>query len=454
MKKIRIVVSLIALLLAIGCSSGESEKDTAPPVILEISASSVTRATAIVAWTTDERAAGHVEYGIDDNYGERVQTDETLSISQSVGLSGLLADTVYHYRIVLWDATGNETVSADYTFRTADDLLVGAYYYPWWNDPKWREQPKGYAQTPSLGQYNSRHVEVIDQHISWATDYGIDFFPMSWWGPRWEYKGENDAWRDRATEDFFDVSDQRTPVDLSLCILYETNGRFKKGPDGFRPDTVRDDGRTNEQVLMQDFNYFVANFFDRPSYLRVNDRPIVFVADADNFRDWDSAFTAMRAEMDGKGYDVMLVGMLSCWQDPDWGKFHYYDAVTCYHMFASDPSKVSIVDSTVDHADFLDKVDERYQTWQARVAVLIPNVIPGYDDSLASSGQLVHLPRSPEFFDDYWDLARRHLDPRRAWNMVMITSFNEWHEGTQVEPAEEYSLDYLEAVMRNSRLQQ
>ncbi len=355
--------------------------------------------------------------------------------------------------LVVYCVPGCSPFDNNSEMSTGDSLLVGAYYYPWWNTPKWAEQPEGYIYAPSLGWYNSRDAQVISQHISWAVDYGVDFFCISWWGPRWQYKGENDAWRDRAFGDFLKVTDQRAPSDLKLCVLYETNGRLKRDEDGFHPQTVTDDGRTNEQVLLQDFDYFAANFFDRPSYLRMNDRPVVFIYDSQHFRHWDNSFTGLRREMDGRGYDIMLVGMLNFWEDPDWSKFHLHDAVTCYHMFTSDADIVRITDSEVDVADFLTKVEQRYQIWKQRVVNFIPNVIPGYDDTIRGSGQAASLPRSVEFFDNYFQAALQYLEPAQDWNVIMVTSFNEWHEGTTIEPAEEYGLDYLEALKDNSELQ-
>lgn len=121
-------------------------------------------------------------------------------------------------------------------------------------------------------------------------------------------------------------------------------------------------------------------------------------------------------------------------------------------MFVSDPNVLDFTDSQADHEDFLDKVDQRYRVWQQRVVNIIPNVIPGYNDSIRAQGQPRYLPRDVDFFEDYWDIAHSYLEPARSWNMVMITSFNEWHEGTQIEPADEYGLDYLRIVGENSSL--
>ena len=66
------------------------------------------------------------------------------------------------------------------------DYNVGVHYYPWYyNDfhggQYLREHLKP-KQLPELGEYNDRDEAVINQHIEWSHDAGIDFWSASWWG--------------------------------------------------------------------------------------------------------------------------------------------------------------------------------------------------------------------------------------------------------------------------------
>lgn len=91
--------------------------DTTPPVISNV-ASATGAGTATITWTTDEVATSQVEYGLTTSYGTLSPLDPTLTTSHSVSLSGLARRTTYHYRVRSKDAAGNESVSADYTFKT------------------------------------------------------------------------------------------------------------------------------------------------------------------------------------------------------------------------------------------------------------------------------------------------------------------------------------------------
>lgn len=92
--------------------------DTTSPIISDVRISSINESNATVTWDTDESATSHVEYGETSAYGTVIALNEDLVISHSVNLSGLEPNTTYHIKVKSKDASGNEAVSADYTFST------------------------------------------------------------------------------------------------------------------------------------------------------------------------------------------------------------------------------------------------------------------------------------------------------------------------------------------------
>jgi glycoprotein endo-alpha-1,2-mannosidase len=69
---------------------------------------------------------------------------------------------------------------------------------------------------------------------------------------------------------------------------------------------------------------------------------------------------------------------------------------------------------------------------QAHAAKLLcaPSVGPGYDARRGSGDPVVKLRRNGATYDSMWKMAIQAGADR-----VTITSYNEWHEGTQIEPA-------------------
>ncbi len=92
--------------------------DSTPPVLSNILATSNTSTGATVTWTTDEGADSQVDYGTTASYGNSTVLDATKVTSHAVSLTGLTASTTYHYRVRCRDASGNPSVSGDYTFTT------------------------------------------------------------------------------------------------------------------------------------------------------------------------------------------------------------------------------------------------------------------------------------------------------------------------------------------------
>ena len=309
-----------------------------------------------------------------------------------------------------------------------DNLLVGAYYYPWYG-PGRNHWDQGYAEHPTLGEYNSSDQDVINQHIDWASGHGIDFFAMSWWG---KTSNEDAVLKDHIL---------KSPMlaDFKFVILYESSGLLPVSNEAIdlnSPD--------NLLKLLDDLQYLQDTYFNNPHYLKIDDRPVLMIYLTRIFKgDVAAAFQALRGALLSRGSDVYLIADEVYWgneQSLPASHIQAFDAVTAYNMHTSVP----------DIADnFNNKVKDAYTAWKAKADELnvafVPGVIPGFNDSSVRP-QANHppIPRSVDLFKSQLDLALSLLDPRL--NIVMITSWNEWHEDTSIEPAQEYNFDYLDAL--------
>lgn len=91
--------------------------DGTAPLILNIASTTAT-STASITWDTNEAASSSVQYGLTTSYGSTASSSG--SVSHNANISGLAQDTLYHYRVLAIDASGNTTISTDKTFRTTD----------------------------------------------------------------------------------------------------------------------------------------------------------------------------------------------------------------------------------------------------------------------------------------------------------------------------------------------
>ena len=98
-------------------TAGTTCASSAPPVISNISTSGITTSAASVSWTTNIAATTTIEYGTTSSYGSTVN-DTNPTTGDSVTLSGLSANTTYHFAIIA-NGNGTSTTSIDNTFTTS-----------------------------------------------------------------------------------------------------------------------------------------------------------------------------------------------------------------------------------------------------------------------------------------------------------------------------------------------
>lgn len=102
-----------------------AKHDKNPPIISGVEAISITTNTATIKWTTNELADSEVRYGIlpQTNIKEK---DNVLSISHSINISGLLANSTYSFCVSSRDEDNNKSESCDYSFTTLA-ITTGTY---------------------------------------------------------------------------------------------------------------------------------------------------------------------------------------------------------------------------------------------------------------------------------------------------------------------------------------
>jgi len=93
------------------------KEDITPPAIPVVLATNISKTGADVFWITDEPSDSQVDYSASP--GELTPLDTTLVTEHLVHLTGLAPATTYRYMVMSKDASGNLTVSDEYTFSTA-----------------------------------------------------------------------------------------------------------------------------------------------------------------------------------------------------------------------------------------------------------------------------------------------------------------------------------------------
>lgn len=93
--------------------------DTTSPIISNVRITNITTSTATVLWDTNELSNSQVEFcRTATRCGINTTLDPQLTLSHSVNLSGLLANTTYYVWVKSRDGTGNLGILGYFLFRT------------------------------------------------------------------------------------------------------------------------------------------------------------------------------------------------------------------------------------------------------------------------------------------------------------------------------------------------
>ncbi len=318
----------------------------------------------------------------------------------------------------------------------SSEPVIGAYYYPWYLKPKlfgenrWKRAMRlhlEHPQKPMAGLFDSRDAGVIGEHVEQSIRGNIDFWAVSWWGPG------------SRTDDVFKDHVQKHPDfdKLKYAMLYESTGRFGKFAD------------PSYDKWIPDLQYLKDTYFDDPNYLKIDGRPVLFVYLTrvyfrDKGEEADKALRQMRElfpEIYLVGDDVFYSSMRADRKregyKAEWAK--QFDAVTAYDIYGQ---SIKGFGGTQAAIDYLSGNYKEAKTIANSVGTaFMPAIAPGYNDTAVRDGH----PGRARYFTDVEDsqegdifremirqVALPNLD-EDAGNILMVTSFNEWYEDSQIE---------------------
>jgi len=259
-----------------------------------------------------------------------------------------------------------------------------------------------------LGAYDSTDPDIVRQHIRMAKAAGIDAFISSWWGIN--------TFEDRA---FNVLLTQSATANFHVTIYLET------APYWYL------DENTAYSELLRDLRYIYDNYATHPAFYKANlgtkPEPLVFiyVAGAWSVEFWQKLIEQLQTE----GKVIRFQG-----DTMDSTYLKVFDGIhTYFPLFSPDLGEYYTT-------GFITSRLLQQQTGQ--VKMFAATVAPGFDATKISPGSDTIPHGDGATFDNVWELATSV-----GADAILVTSFNEWHEGTEVENSREYGGQYLEAIL-------
>jgi glycoprotein endo-alpha-1,2-mannosidase len=295
--------------------------------------------------------------------------------------------------------------------------MVLTFYYPWYGNPEipggsgrwshWEgvnlaEKKIGSSTNfPLLGPYDSQDRNTIRQHCRWSVEAGIHAWIVSWWG--------HGHFTDKALERILEVIGPA----VKITIYYETVPR-PQSPASAAEDILK----------------LLRKYGDHPAWLKVEGKPVLFIYGRAigeiGVRGWKEVIAQVNKEYPG---GVFFHGdRFSAEAAAVFDGLHTYN--TAGSLKGRSPDEVR------------QWCEVTFPKWVALARdagkSVALTVIPGYDDTKVRKPGLVVERLDGKNYGIQWEAA---IAAQPDW--ILITSFNEWHEGSEIEPSLEHKHTYL-----------
>jgi hypothetical protein len=294
--------------------------------------------------------------------------------------------------------------SAALTLPTRERLVM-AHYYPWWDRPSWADTRL--LDTPRQ-LYSTDDPADVARVLRDMAGAGIDVAIVSWQGS--ESRGGFYA---RGLRHVLDAAQQ---AGIRVSVMLET-AAANRIEEGFPPDP---------EVLTGWMTELIDGYANHPSFLKVDGRPVLFAYIWGFAGDdlWRTILARVRAS--GRNPLVMADSL--------------------------DAPPLGVADGSFTYSGTLFEPLTRMQqsvraarAWHLLGAEFGPpriaaaSVIPGYDETRLGRPTRRSVDREAgEFYDRQWQAA---LATNPDW--VVITSWNEWAENTQIEAGQRFGEYYV-----------
>ncbi|MCX7926090.1 MAG: hypothetical protein N2554_09800 [Fimbriimonadales bacterium] len=288
--------------------------------------------------------------------------------------------------------------------------LTLAFYYGWYGNPevsgKWlhwegvapeRQQIATSTHYPVLGAYDSNDPKTLERHCQWAREAGIDGFIYSWWGI--------EGYEEKPLPRLLDIAQKHR---LKVCIYYEAV------PQPGDPRSV-----------LTDLRHILARFARHPAYLKVGGRPVVFIYGR-AMEQLSLAQWAWVLETIGKEFPP---GVCAIGDALSRSAARVFDGIHTYNPVGALVNKPLEAIQSIIEAHYR----EALQMAGAFGRIACATIIPAYDDTKIRKPGIRTERFNGEAYRKQWQ-AVLSLNP----DWTLITSFNEWHEGSEIEPSVEH----------------
>jgi len=303
---------------------------------------------------------------------------------------------------------------------TSPATLLGAHYYPWYQAEEpprhWNENREFATVTdfPRIGPYTSHDEHLLQSHLRQVLDAGIDFLVVNW---QVTFRGVDPVEVTATRKLFAEVERHGYPLSLAILLAVNTESMA---------EVLRALTTVREQ------------FMPSPVYHRFHNRPLIWYYLSGYFL---GMFFYHYHDLLRMHHDCYAVAT----GQPAYHKFlpqplkRFFSGWCLYSPLQVGPAARWEALWTGAYRDY----------WEDGGTLRVFTICPGYDDRgivSAERAQSQYRSIARDATQTYQRMQRVALELNPAPHLVVVTSFNEFHENTHIEPSQQFGDLYLKST--------
>ncbi len=319
-----------------------------------------------------------------------------------------------------------------------------------------------WPRKPVWGYVNEANADVMEMQINCAAKHGVNVFIYDW------YWYDDRPFLENCLNDGYLKAPNNDKVKFYLMWANHdaTSMWDTRISDEFGDDTIWD-GKVNFERFTHVVERVITKYFGHPSYYKIDNKPVFMIYDIfqlirgfGNVEETVKALEYFRAETIKAGFPGLHLqancpsrGMFT--RNPDLAKI-VYDAngfkMLGYDSFSNYQYR-QMTDTTGDYLDVLERVKDKYKEYDASFSETpyFPHASIGWDANprYTEPQPFLTVNSSPENFEKALIAAKEYVDSHDLpAPLITINSWNEWTEGSYLEPDDVTGYGYLEAVKK------
>jgi hypothetical protein len=298
------------------------------------------------------------------------------------------------------------------SFNRSEPVVL-AHYFAWYDGDGWNDCNISAGDKP-LQPYHSDNPAAIANHLRLAQQIGLNGFTVHWFAPG-----------DRTDNNFRNLLSLAEGSNFAATVVFSRH--IFHGP----PAT----GQDIEQAL----RYIIEQHSHHPNFLRLEQKPVIFFTDvyrtpANNRQSLQQFWATLRARL-----------------DPERQSWWIAEGLAASYLSVFDGLYVFKISHAAYPHDYL-----KSARWGRQVRAMaqqtgqpklwLATISPGWDDRRSVCQADVRVANTPHKLDraegaTYEATFQAAMQSNPDW--LMVSSFNEWVEGSYIEPSEQYGDRYL-----------